>query len=129
MRSGPGLVLAIPSGQDKALPLYVANLRTDKAKMLIEDQKEKDLTNLSISNVNMTPSSVDELQRALESVSPPEIATRLQTSWSELSSNILVQSLAYSQSSIYGNFKCMLMSGMTTRFSTWILTSQTPSWN
>ena len=126
VRSGSGVVLAIPSGQDKALPLYVANLGTGKVKMLIEGQVEIELTNLGISNVNMTPSSVDELQRALESVSPPEISTRLQTSWSEI---IHIQSLAYSQSSIYGNFKCMLMSGMTTRFSTWILTSQTPSWN
>ena len=91
VRSGSGVVLAIPSGQDKALPRYVANLGTGKVKMLIEGQVEIELTNLGISNVNMTTSSVDELRRALESVSPPEIATRLRTGWSELSSNILIQ--------------------------------------
>ena len=83
MGSGSGVVLVIPTGQDKRLPLYVANLGTGNAKMLVEGQKEKDLTNLGISNVNMTTSSVDELRRALESASPPEIATRLHTSWSE----------------------------------------------
>ena len=39
----------------------------------LEGQMEKDLTQLGITFVNMTTSSVEELQQALESTPPPEI--------------------------------------------------------
>ena len=73
------MVLAIPTGQGKTVPLFTASLGTGKTGMLIlpllnlEGQMEIDLTNLGISFVNMTTSSADELRRALESMPPPEI--------------------------------------------------------
>ena len=79
VRSGSSVVLAIPTGQGKTVPLFAASLGTGKTGMLIlpllnlEGQMEIDLTNLGISFVNMTTSSADELCRALESTPPPEI--------------------------------------------------------
>ena len=79
VRSGSSVVLAIPTGQGKTVPLFAASLGTGKTGMLIlpllnlEGQMEIDLTNLGISFVNMTTSSADELRRALESTPPPEI--------------------------------------------------------
>ena len=72
-------MLAIPTGQGKTVPLFVASLGTGKTGMLIlpllnlEGQMETDLTSLGISFVNMTTSSADELREALESTPPPEI--------------------------------------------------------
>ena len=73
------MVLGIPTGQGKKLPLIAASLGTGKVGFLIlpllnlEGQLEKDLTRLGITFVNMSTSSAVELQTSLASLPPPEI--------------------------------------------------------
>ena len=79
VRTGSSVVLGIPTGQGKTLPLIAASLGTGKVGFLIlpllnlEGQLEKDLTRLGITFVNMSTSSAVELQTSLASLPPPEI--------------------------------------------------------
>ena len=79
VREGSSVVLGVPTGQGKTLPLFTASLGTGKVGCIIlpllnlEGQMEKDLTNLGITYVNMSTSSAEELQRSLASTTPPEI--------------------------------------------------------
>ena len=72
VRSGSNVVLAIPTGQGKTLPLMAASLCTGKLGLLIlpllsiEEQMERDLTHLGIPYVNMTTSSKDELRQVVK---------------------------------------------------------------
>ena len=79
VRTGSSVVLGVPTGQGKTLPLFTASLGTGKVGYLIlpllnlEGQMEKDLTKLGIHFVNMSTSSADDLQHSLASTPPREI--------------------------------------------------------
>lgn len=79
VRDGSSVVLGVPTGQGKTLPLFTASLGTGKVGLIIlpllnlEAQMEKDLTKIGISYVNMSSSSAEELRRSLASTTPPEI--------------------------------------------------------
>ena len=79
VRSGSSVVLAVPTGQGKTLPLFAASLGTGKVGCLIlplinlEAQMERDLTKWGITYVNMSTSSAEELQHSLASTPPPDI--------------------------------------------------------
>ena len=79
VRDGLSVVLAVPTGQGKTLPLFAASLGTGKAALLIlpllnlEGQMEKDLGRLGVAFVNMSSTTAEELRLKLTSSNPPEI--------------------------------------------------------
>ena len=65
VRDGLSVVLAVPTGQGKTLPLFAASLGTGKAALLIlpllnlEGQMEKDLGRLGVAFVNMSSTTAN----------------------------------------------------------------------
>jgi superfamily II DNA helicase RecQ len=82
VRLGNGVVLAVPTGAGKTLPMITASLETGKLGVIIlplisiEQQMERELTRLNIPFLNLT--STGDLERALRDTKPQILITNVE---------------------------------------------------
>jgi superfamily II DNA helicase RecQ len=95
---GNGVVLAVPTGAGKTLPMITASLETGKLGVIIlplisiEQQMERDLTRLNIPYLNLTSTGAEDLERALRESKPQILITNVEALASKQKREILRKS-------------------------------------
>ena len=84
IRAGNSVVLAMPTGSGKSVPLITASLESGKIGILIspllslEQQYQRDLGHLGIPFLNLGSCKAEELGRKLQEVNPQVILTSVE---------------------------------------------------